>query len=163
MRNGIITEYTRYLAADTVTMSRSVMLSDAGEKLKTGAQDKRTGLGATTQKLNSNAKGLKGGSANASNTYVDQEYKVVEIRTVQQIDDLSFFRRGDRWVESAVLDSARTESPDITYTFGTDEYDTFVRELLAHDRARVLALEGTILMRHEGKLVMVKGMEGAGL
>ena len=161
--NGIITEYTRHLAIatlpsdSTANTSSETIYSLTEEKLKSRAQDTRVGGGASNQVMNTKSKYIKGGKGNKANTYVDDNLRVVEIKTVYQIHDLSFFKRGERWVDSQILDSATTETPDKTIEFGTREYDQFVRTLLTNHRLEVLALTGDILMQHAGSIVLITG------
>ncbi len=191
MANGIITEYTRHLSegsseyreyraltdsvssgtvaaewvGDEVSSDKAGALIYAESKLKTRAQDTRSGAGGSNQVMNKSSKVLKGGTANKGNTYIDAEMNVVEIHTVQQLADLSFFRRGDRWVDARILDSAATESPEETIIFGTDRYDRLVRDLIAANRTEILGLRGDILMRDpNGRIVLVQSLApGAGL
>lgn len=180
--NGIITEYTRHLSQGSREYEEYSILADsiasgaiavdwvseeesdekagallyAESKLVDRAQDTRTGASASNQVMNKSSKALKGGKMNKVNSFIDAEMNVVEIKTVQQLADLSFFRRGDRWVDSRILDSAATEAPDATITFGTAAYDDLVRSLVAVNRAEVLGLRGEVLMRDErGRIVLI--------
>ena len=187
MANGIITEYTRHLTegsreyreyraltdsvssgvvaaewvADEASSDKAGALIYAESKLKVRAQDTRSGASASNQVMNKSSKVLKGGTVNKSNTYIDADMNVVEIHTVQQLADLSFFRRGDRWVDARILDSAATESPAETITFGSDRYDRLVRELVRANRAEILGLRDDILMRDPtGRIVLIRGSGG---
>lgn len=155
--NGIITEYTDFLA-DPETDVRNVEELErmAESRLKARAQESRTGKGGVNQTLN-NGFTMRNAVANRGNVRLDQNMQAVEVTSVQQIHDLTFFRRGNRWTDSRLLDSAATAHPDRTIRFGTPEYDRFTAALLGARRQRVLALDGDILFLHEGKIVLLTG------
>lgn len=188
MEHGIITEYTRHLtegsrehaeyttlmddiASGTVVVDSTIVASNgsidkagavvyAEGKMKDRAQDTRTGMAATNQVINKGSAKLAKGTVNMANTYVDEEMNVVEIHSVQQVADLALFRRDDRWVDSRILDSAETETPDLVVKLGTVEYDNLVRELVTLNREKVLALSGEILVQNEaGQIVLIAAVE----
>ena len=188
MEHGIITEYTRHLtegsreyaeytaltqdiASGSVVLDSAVMATNgsidkagavvyAEEKIKDRAQDTRTGMAAANQVINKGSAKLAKGAVNTANTYVDAEMNVVEIHSVQQVADLALFRRGNRWVDSRILDSAATETPDLVVNLGTAEYDALVRELVTLNREKVLALSGEILVQNEaGQIVLIAAVE----
>lgn len=155
--NGIITEYTDFLVNPSAEAQDVVELENmTKDKLKFRAQDCRTGKGAINQSMNNGFAAQSNGD-NRANIRLDENLQVVEITSVQQIHDLAFFRRNDRWVDARLLDSAETIEPDQTIRFGTSEYDRFIRDLIDTRRQRVLALDGDILLRHEGRIVLITG------
>lgn len=185
---GIITEYTRHLTegsrehaeyaslvddiasgavtADSMLVAANGSLDKAGAvmyaetKMKDRAQNTRTGRGASNQVMNKGSAKLTKAQVSASNAYIDEEMNVVEIHSVQQIADLALFRRGDRWVDSRILDSAATEAPDLVVTIGSAEYDDLVRELVTLNREKVLGLSGEILVRNRaGQIVLIAAIE----
>lgn len=154
--NGIITEYTDYLAHSTTNVEDVAELERmADAKLRHRAQENRIGKGAVNQALNINSASIRNARSNRTNAYLDENLQVVEITSVQQIHDLTFFRRRDRWVDARILDSARTDYPARTIVFGTPEYERLIEELIADRRQGVLALDGRILLRHNDEIVLI--------
>ena len=171
--NGIINEYTEHLSEGTVAfqdfevlVEEAVLLGNNGNrqelelavtstKLRDRAQNTRTGKGAVNQVMNKASGAKVGGKIAKVQMYYDADMEVVIIKSVQQIGKHSFFRRADRWVESAALDSATTNSPDQVVRFGTNEYDNLVRSLVADGEEEILALQGEILFRRNGQLLLL--------
>ncbi len=155
--NGIITEYTDFLANPEIDVRKREELERMSEaKLKAIAQNSRTGREAVTAAMN-NGFSMRNAASNRGNMRLDKNMQVVEVTSVQQIHDLTFFRRGNRWVDARILDSAETDSPDLTIRFGTPEYDRFLSAVLGARRQRILALDGDILFLHEEKIVLLAG------
>lgn len=155
--NGIITEYTDFLANPEIDVRKREELERMSEaKLKAIAQNSRTGREAVTAAMN-NGFSMRNAASNRGNMRLDKNMQVVEVTSVQQIHDLTFFRRGNRWVDARILDSAETDSPDLTIRFGTPEYDRFLSAVLSARRQRILALDGDILFLHEEKIVLLAG------
>lgn len=61
------------------------------------------------------------------------------VNAVQNISGRTFYLRGDRWVESALLEKA-DEAPEQTVAFGSDEYDKIVDVLIGENQQAVLGL-----------------------
>lgn len=155
--NGIITEYTDFLANPEIDVRKGEELERMSEaKLKAIAQNSRTGKEAVTAAMN-NGFSMRNAVSNRGNLRLDENMQVVEVTSVQQIHDLTFFRRGNRWVDARILDSAETDSPDLTIRFGTPGYDRFLSALLGVRRQRIVALDGDILFLHEEKIVLLTG------
>ena len=97
---------------------------------------------------------------NARNEFYDQQMKRVEISAVQQVNDRTFYRRGDRWVDSRLVnDEARAGAAEVV-EFGSEAYYALVRRLAEENRAGTVAQRGDVLMMVDQKPVLVKGPSG---
>lgn len=153
---GVLTEYTAFLATDGTDFSQRDALNEkAGLFLRNNAQMTRSGQGSVTQGVNMSAQRTQA-SANRSNFFFNQNAERVEITSVQQITDRTFFRRNNRWVDSSMLEREKTLTPDLVIEFGTPEFYKLVDRLVSEGRQGILALSGEMLLLIDGKTVLVK-------
>ena len=153
--HGVLTEYTAFLATDGTDFSNLEALnSQARESLVNNAQGVRSGMGGITQASN-NAVQSRQSNMNRSNSYLNQNMQRVEITTVQQITDRTFFKRNNRWVDANALKN-ETVKPDQVIEFGTPEFNKLVDRLLRDGREGILALSGEMLLVIDGKTVLIK-------
>lgn len=154
--HGILTEYTAFLALEGTDLTRTDEVTiQAGANLSTRAQQSRSGIGSVNQQVNAGAQRATG-AVSRSNTYYDANMQRVEITSVQQIQDRTFFRRNNRWVDARVVDRESTIKPDEVVEFGTPAFDRLVDRLVAEGRQGMLALSGELLLVVDGKTVLVK-------
>lgn len=153
---GILTEYTAFLATDGVDLTnREMVRSAAAENFKERAVDTRSGMASVNQQLNANAH--KGTAAiSKSNVYYDANMQRVEITTVQQIQDRTFFKKKKRWVDARVVETADADRPDQIVDVGSREFDQLVDRLVTEGRQGVLALSGEIMLVVDGKKVLLR-------
>ena len=153
---GVLTEYTAFLATDGTDFSRRDAINEkATMYLMNNAQLTRSGQGSVTQGVNMSAQRTQA-SANRSNFFFNQNAERVEITSVQQITDRTFFRRNNRWVDSSMLEREKTITPDLVIEFGTPEFYKLVDRLVSEGRQGILALSGEMLLAIDGKTVLVK-------
>ena len=153
---GVLTEYTAFLATDGTDFSQRDALNEKATMfLMNNAQLTRSGQGGVTQGLNMSAQRTQA-SANRSNYFLNQNAERVEITSVQQITDRTFFRRNNRWVDSSMLEREKTLKPDLVIEFGTPEFYKLVDRLVSEGRQGILALSGEMLLSIDGKTVLVK-------
>ena len=153
---GVLTEYTAFLATDGTDFSQRAALNErASQFLMNNAQLTRSGQGSVTQGLNMSAQRAQA-SANRSNYFLNQNAERVEITSVQQITDRTFFRRNNRWVDSTMLEREKTLKPDVVVEFGTPEFYKLVDRLVSEGRQGILALSGEMVLSIDGKTVLVK-------
>jgi hypothetical protein len=100
--------------------------------------------------------GGKAGGGGGSYAYLDENLKEVQISTVQNVADRTFFQRNNRWVDSALL-KQENEKPDRTIEFGSPEYMKLAEELAKDNRQVALSLGGDVLMLVGKERVLVKG------
>jgi len=153
---GILTEYTSFLALDGTDFSKQEEIKQlASSNVISRAQQTRTGMDAVNQAMNNNFQSTQI-SINRSNFYFDQNMQRVEIKTVQQIQDRTFFRRENRWVDARLLERGKEIKPDKVIEFGTNEFDDLVEKLVSEGRQGLLALKADLLLIQDGKIILVK-------
>lgn len=152
---GILTEYTAFLATDGTDFNNLESLNTrARESLVNNAQSVRSGMGSVSQAANNTIQKSQV-NMNRSNFYLTQNMERVEITSVQQITDRTFFKRNNRWVDASALKN-ETAKPDQVIEFGTPEFDKLVDRLVRDGRQGILALSGELLLMIDGKTVLVK-------
>ncbi|MCU0722155.1 MAG: VIT and VWA domain-containing protein [Planctomycetes bacterium] len=160
VKHGILTEYTAFLATEGTDLGKAdVNAREAARNLSDRAVRDRSGAHGMGQQMNVAAQ--RGQSeANGRNGYFDENMNRVEIATVQQLADLSFFRRGDRWVDARIASRAAAPAPDEVVAFDGPRFREILARLEAAGRQGVLALGGEALFELDGKVVRVVFGEG---
>jgi hypothetical protein len=93
---------------------------------------------------------------NARNSYVDERMNRVAITTVQQVNDRAFYRRGNRWVDSRVVEQEKAITSPKVVEFGSEEFWRLMQRLAGEGRQGTLSLGGDVLMVIDGEPVLVK-------
>ena len=75
---------------------------------------------------------------------------------MQQVSDLAFYKRRDRWVDSRLVSNGDEGRPRRVIEFGSDEYRALVAKLVSEGRQGSIALRGDVLMLVDGEPVLVK-------
>ena len=103
---GILTEYTAFLAREGTDFSqKDKVLSEAENLFRNRAIQTRSGLSSANQDLNNQIqKSIM--CVNPRNKFYDATMNEVATATVQQVCDLAFYKRRDRWVDSRLVTSA---------------------------------------------------------
>jgi Ca-activated chloride channel family protein len=152
---GILTEYTSFLAREGTDLSeKSQVLAQAERNFRERAMNTRSGLGSVSQSLNTQAQRAQS-NLNFRNAYYDENLNRVAVSNVQQISDQAFYRRGNRWVDSRIVD--QTVTPRATIEFGSDEFHRLTSRLAAEGRQGSVSLRGDVVMVVDGEPVLVKG------
>jgi Ca-activated chloride channel family protein len=152
---GVLTEYTAFLATDGTDLNNLESLNArARESLVNNAQGIRSGMGSVSQASN-NSLQITQSNMNRANFYLAQNMERVEITTVQQITDRTFFKRNNRWVDTNALKNEAAK-PDRVIEFGTPEFYKLADQLLREGREGILALSGEMLLMVDGKTVLIK-------
>jgi len=156
-RFGILTEYTAFLAREGTDLSdRNAVIAEANSNFARRAMSTRSGLGSVNQSTNSAY--MRGQSQlNYSNEIWDENMNRVSVTSVQQVNDLAFYRRGSRWVDSRIVNEERSVRPARVIEFGTDAYRELVERLARESRQGSVALRGDILMTVDGEPVLIHG------
>ena len=68
---------------------------------------------------------------NPRNKFWDAAMNEVATATVQQVCDLAFYKRRDRWVDSRLVASAAEVQPQRVITFGSEEFRDLAARLAA--------------------------------
>jgi Ca-activated chloride channel family protein len=157
---GILTEYTAFLAQQGTDLSqKGKVLACAEDLLQNRAINTRSGLGSVNQDLNNQyQKGMS--CVNPRNEFFDAAMNKVSTTTVQQVCDLAFYKRGDRWIDSRIVSSPAESTPDRVITFGSDEFRDLAAKLAREGRQASIALRGDILMVIDGRRVLIKAPSG---
>ncbi len=157
---GIMTEYTAFLAREGTDLSRrDQVLAEAGRNFKLRAISARSGLYAVNQSFNNDFQ-MRQYALNSRNKYFDQNMNRVAITTVQQINDMAFYRRGNRWVDSRIVDKEKEIRPKTEIEFGSEEFRRLALRLAEQGRQGSISLRGDILMVVDGEPILVKGPAG---
>ena len=152
---GILTEYTAFLAREGTDLSQPAVVAAAAQKnFEERAVNTRWGYGSVNQDVN-NGYARAQSCVNGRNEYWDASMNRVSISTVQQVNDRAFYKRGNRWVDSALVDQA-SSAPQRTIDIGSEEFRILTAKLAAQNRQGCIALHGEILLRVDGETILVK-------
>ena len=153
---GILTEYTAFLAREGTDLgNRPEVLREAEIMLEARAMRSRSGLDAVNQSLNLQPQ-LQQKSLNYGNVYFNDKMERVSIATVQQINDRAFYRRGNRWVESVLVDNEMQVTPARVIEFDSEEFIELAQRLAITNRQGSIALGGDVLLLVDGEPVLIK-------
>ncbi|MFK7739735.1 MAG: VIT domain-containing protein [Planctomycetota bacterium] len=154
-RYGVLGEYTSFLATEGSQLDNWSALQIACQQNLSGrAVTTRVGASAVNQAQNLWFQ--KGQTfANPRNCYVNDELKVVEGGAVQQLCDRAFFRRGNRWFDSASV-LAQKLGHDEVIAFGSPAFEALKTSLRSQGRGALLSLPGEILLAVDGKNLLVQ-------
>ncbi|MBK9973642.1 MAG: VWA domain-containing protein [Planctomycetes bacterium] len=153
---GILTEYTAFLALEGTDLSKPDQVqAEAWNNLRGRGQQQRTGNAGVSQSSNA-AEMKRQYKENKRNEWVDDRLQRVAVGDVQQLGDRAFFKRGERWVDSRLLDRAAEAKPDREVVVGTSEYSTLLEKLENQGRASCVSLTGEILLQVETEVVLIK-------
>lgn len=161
-RFGILTEYTAFLAtqpADGQPVRRYSLgeaAEEASKNLATRAVAQRAGTAGVTQSLNLKAQQAQA-CTNNDNRYLDDNMRSVACTTIQQVEDQTLFRRGERWIDARIMAKDQDAKPDRVFEFGTPEYFELVRTLAAEGRSGIIAVYGEVYILLNNQRVLVKG------
>ncbi len=153
---GILTEYTSFLAREGSDLTQShEVAAEAWHLLNTRAQLSRVGVGSLNQDLNS-VRQKQSAQLNPTNGYWDANMNRVQISTVQQVADRAFFRKGDRWVDSRIVDKAEQAEPQRVIDFGSDEFLQLARRLASENRQGSIMMRGEVMLVVDGQRVLLR-------
>ena len=153
---GILTEYTAFLAREgTDLYNRPEVLREAGDMLETRAMRGRSGMGAVSQSFNMQPQ-LRQKSLNYSNSYFNEKLERVSISSVQQINDKAYYRRGNRWIDSKLVDKEAEIKPTKVIEFGSKEFIELAQKLARTNRQGSIALYGEVILLIDGETVLIK-------
>jgi Ca-activated chloride channel family protein len=155
---GILTEYTAFLAREGTDLGRrSEVLATARDNFKNRAVSTRSGMGSVNQDMNRQYQ-AKQQVLNPGNEYWDHNMNRVTITNVQQVNDQAFYQRGNRWVDSRLMEKERSLKPKKVIRFGSGEFKRLAERLSKEGRQGSISLRGDILMVVDGKPVLITGI-----
>jgi Ca-activated chloride channel family protein len=153
---GILTEYTAFLAREGTDLSQPEYVQrEATRNFSGRAMAIRSGLASANQTINI-AGQKKQQVLNRRNEFFDAQMNAVQVTTVQQVADRAFYRRGQRWIDSRIVNTAKSSTPDRTIEFGSDAFWDLLRRLVREDRAGCVALTGDIVLQVGGETVLIQ-------
>jgi Ca-activated chloride channel family protein len=152
---GILTEYTAFLAREGSDLSQPTFLTtEALKNFDERALKTRSGYAAVNQEFNNGAQRAQS-CINLRNGYWDANMNRVAISTLQQVNDRAFYKRGNRWVDSALVDKADA-TPKKIVELGSEEFRQLAYRLAAQNRQGCVALNGEILLNVDGESILVR-------
>ena len=153
---GILTEYTAFLASEGTDLSKTEdLLSSTRDTLRRRAVMTRTGYASVNQDVNNQV--LKGViCANPLNKFYNADMTESATAAVQQVCDLAFFKRGDRWVDSRLVNGDAVAPPRRVIPFGSDEFRALADRLAREGRQGSISLRGDILLQIDGQPVLIQ-------
>jgi Ca-activated chloride channel family protein len=161
LRWGVLTEYTSFLAVEPGTVGQPappVAMRDvnarAWSQLESLAVQSRSGDAGVAQGMNYNARKIQS-SLNLDNCFKDSGLREVTTTQVCQVADRSFFKRGDAWIDGALMAAERLE-PARTISFGSPEHQRLVERLAVVSRQAVLSLRGDLYIDVDGEAILVR-------
>jgi len=159
---GILTEYTAFLAREGTDLSRrDLVLETANGNFISRAMNDRVGLGSFNQERNNSGQRAQF-ALNIGNGYFDQNMNRVTISNVQQVNDLAFYNRNGRWVDSRVVEQETTLQPKRVIEFGSEEFRKLALALAGQGRQGAISLNGDIVLVVDGQPILVRGPAAAG-
>lgn len=152
---GILTEYTAFLAREGTDLADwDELQAGCVDALDARAVRTRSGEGALNQAINYvQQKGQR--SLNHRNLFMDAQLNAVEFSGVQQLCDRAFFRKGNRWIDSRLLDVHDTVTPDEIFVIGSEGHFRILRQLVEEGRQGVISLKGEILVEIGEQVILV--------
>jgi Ca-activated chloride channel family protein len=151
---GILTEYTAFLAREGTDLTQPALVADAARKnFEERAIQTRFGYGSVNQEFNNGAQRSMT-CVNTRNGFWDAQMNRVEISTVQQVAGGAFYKRGNRWVDGALVD--RSDAPKRIVEIGSPEFRRLAERLARDGRQGCVALNGEILLTVDGETVLVR-------
>jgi Ca-activated chloride channel family protein len=105
---GVLTEYTAFMATEGTDLSDTSKLHDRVRAALAGrAAGDRTGRGAVSQAVN--LRRMQGAHQDRKSSYLDKNQHRIEVSSVLQVDDLTLFRIGPRWVDGRLIAQSQAE------------------------------------------------------
>lgn len=153
---GVLTEYTAFLAQQGTDFSQKAQIFNcAQDLLQNRAVNTRSGLASVNQDLN-NQYQKDMSCVNPRNEFFDAAMNKVSTATVQQVCDLAFYKRGDRWIDSRIVSDPPDVKPEQIIVFGSDEFRDLAAKLAREGRQGTISLRGDILLIVDGRRVLIK-------
>jgi Ca-activated chloride channel family protein len=152
---GILTEYTAFFASEGTDLAEPELLrSEAQKQFRQRAMSSRSGASSVNQELNNGYQRSKGWD-NRLNKYRDAELKEQCVTTVQQVNNGTFYKQGNAWVECAVATQKETK-PARVVEIGSPEFRTLVERLVRENRQSCFAMIGELLLEVGGERVLIR-------
>jgi len=153
---GILTEYTAFLAREGTDLSnRPEVLAEAVKNFDERAVRVRSGWGSYNQSANGEFQRNQV-VLNGRNEFYDQNMNRIASAAVQQINDRTFYLRGNRWVDSRIVAEGKEAQPDRVISIGSEEFLTLAERLAKEGRAGSVSMKGEIMLEVDGERLLAK-------
>ena len=168
---GILTEYTAFLATEPMDVAGRPLTptgiaparaaQEAQLRLEARAEVARLGVASVNQEENLNY--MKSQTwLNRKNVYWTADMEQTESTKVCQIMDCTMFNRAGKWVDSRLVTREEIK-PDATIVYGTEAFDTLLTKMISQNRQAMLALGGELYLWDDGRCLLVRGPDVAGV
>lgn len=152
---GIITEYTAFLAREGTNLSNAALiLGETESSLYGRAAANRSGSAAVNQSMNM-AMQRSQDVLNRDSSYLNSQLERTRIVNAQQANDLTFYFKDGRWIDSRLAAIEDVVTPHRTVVFATDEFFTVASQLTGENRQGALAFAQDILVLVDGEIVFI--------
>jgi Ca-activated chloride channel family protein len=152
---GIITEYTAFLAREGTDLSNvAQLLGQATSSLYDTGASTRTGTGAVNQSMNMAMQRAQD-VLNRDSSYLNSEMERTRIVNAQQANDLTFYFKDGRWIDSRLAEIQAIVTPHRTVVFGSDEFFEIGERLAGQNRQGALAFAQDILLLLDGEILLI--------
>jgi Ca-activated chloride channel family protein len=159
MQYGVLTEYTAFFAREGTDLSKKdAVLAEANKNFnKRSINGQRWGRGSMNQSYNGVfQKGQR--RLNYDNKFYDENMNRVSVTSIQQVNDMAFYKRGTRWVDSRLVEKEKDVKPTVI-EFGGEEFMKLARRLAARGQQGAISLSGEILIMVDGESILIKAPE----
>jgi len=92
---------------------------------------------------------------NRDSSYLNSEMERTRIVNSQQANDLTFYFKDGRWIDSRLAEIQDIVTPHRTVEFGTDEFLQIAAELAEQNRQGALAFAQDILLMLDGEILLI--------
>lgn len=153
---GILTEYTAFLAEEARPLPAPAAF--AGRALERFAASASQRSGEASLSLDANNAGkLSQRVLNPANRAYDETLTVRDVRSIQPVAEIAFYRRDGRWIDSrlALIGGAEPQV-DRVVTMGTAAHRELIDRLLHSNRQAAAALPGDVYLAVDGETVLLR-------
>lgn len=152
---GIITEYTAFLAREGTNLSdAAALLGQATSTLYDQGVSTRGGSGAVSQSMNMAMQRAQD-VLNRDSSYLNSQMERTRIVNAQQANDLTFYFKDGRWIDSRLAEIQAIVTPHCTVVFGSDEFFDVAERLAPQSRQGALAFAQDILLLLDGEILLI--------
>ena len=152
---GIITEYTAYLAREGTDLGDwADILGQTTNTLVDRGADTRSGQGDVNQSLNLTMQRSQD-VLNRDSSYLNSAMERTRIVNAQQANDLTFYFKDGRWIDSRLVMIEGLVTPHRTIEFGSDEFFEVGEALADEHRQGALAFAQDILLLLNGEILLI--------
>ncbi|UCD51611.1 MAG: hypothetical protein JSW27_03070, partial [Phycisphaerales bacterium] len=92
---------------------------------------------------------------NRDSSYLNSQMERTRIVNAQQANDLTFYFKDGRWIDSRLVTVEAMVTPHRTVEFGTDEYFAVADNLVGENRQGALAFAQDILLLVNGEIILI--------